>query len=309
MSFLVILLGLIVTATWLKDVDRFDDAWFSRYQRALRSLAARNLESAKAQNLAGLVAVYGGLLIVVLMLEWFVAGRLYGLATMALHLLLLLVAMDRTQPGRLVLEFLRSWNAGDREGCVDYLKHELNLDSPPSALDGAAIVKQFKRLLVYRSFERMFMMYTLYLVLGPSGVVIGYVSYQLRTDLREEGDRECADSVGWLISLLEWIPLRLLALTFSLVGDFSRCFAQLRRQAWLGNAQLSNSELLAGWASCALSEAEAPCNADAPLVGADRAAGFDNAAMVLEVRELQGLVERSQLVWLVSVALLTLIGI
>jgi hypothetical protein len=35
-KFLVILLGLILTATWLKEVDRFDDSWFGRYQLALR---------------------------------------------------------------------------------------------------------------------------------------------------------------------------------------------------------------------------------------------------------------------------------
>ena len=175
MKFLVILLGLILTATWLKEVDRFDDSWFGRYQLALRKSVGKLKIDEKFRLSVALGAIYGVLLGAVMVLEALAEGVFYGVATMLLHLFVLLFAMDRTQPGRLARDFLKSWSAGNRQGCVDYLQAELSLEVPPNAADGSALVGQFKRLLAYRSFERMFMMYTLYMLAGPEGVMFGAV--------------------------------------------------------------------------------------------------------------------------------------
>ncbi len=302
MAFLVILFGLIVTATWLKDVDRFDDGWFSRYQQAMRGLVARTSLNEPVRSTLGILCVYLGLLVLTVILDSLAKGLLYGLVTMALHLLILLFAMDRIQPGKLANDFLSLWHAGDRSGCVSYLNEELNLEAPLSPEQGGSLVRQFKRLLAYRSFERMFMMYTLYVLAGPSGVVVAYVSYQLRAELCSDGDKDLASRINLIIAVFEWIPLRLLATTFCLVGDFSQCFSQLRKQFWRFDVDGNNSELLAGWARCALAESGgcAPCEA------ADDAA-CNESAMAYEIESLRGLLERSQLVWLVSVALITLI--
>lgn len=299
MKFLVILLGLVLTATWLRDADRFDDSWFGRYQRAMRNLVGKIDGGSRYPVAVSLAAVYGALIALVLILGSLAEGAFYGLATMLLHLFVLLFAMDRTQPGRLVRDFLRSWNAGDRQGCIDYLETELRLENPPSAQDGAAIVAQFKRLLAYRSFERMFMMYTLYIVAGPAGVIFGYVSYQLRAELCDEADRTHEAYLERIIAVIEWVPLRLLAITFSLVGDFNSCVARLRRHLWEFKAKSDNAQLLADWARCALSE-PAACEA--------KEADCDDAAMRLEIEALSGLLERSQIVWLVVVAVVTLLG-
>jgi AmpE protein len=299
-KFLVILLALVLTATWLRDADRFDDSWFGRYQRAIRKLAGKADGGGRYPIAAVLGAIYGVLIAIIIILGSLAEGAFYGLATMLLHLVVLLFAMDRTQPGRLVRDFLRSWNAGDRQGCINYLETELRLESAPRTEDGAVIVAQFKRLLAYRSFERMFMMYTLYIVAGPAGVIFGYVSYQLRAELCEEADRSLAEHLERIIAVIEWVPLRLLAITFSLVGDFNSCVSHLRRHLWEFKAASDNAQLLADWARCALSE---------PAAGEAKGDGFDEAAMSLEIEALSGLLERSQIVWLVVVAVVTLIGV
>ena len=299
MKFLVILLALVLTATWLRDAERFDDSWFGRYQRAIRKLVDKTHGGGKYSIAAALGAIYGVLIAVMLILGSLAEGTFYGFATMLLHLFVLLFAMDRTQPGRLVRDFLRSWNAGDRQGCINYLETELRLEGVPRTEDGAVIVAQFKRLLAYRSFERMFMMYALYLVAGPVGVIFGYVSYQLRAELCEESDRTLAAHLERIIAVIEWVPLRLLAITFSLVGDFNSCVSRLRRHLWEFEVASDNAQLLADWARCALSE-----SATCEVKGGD----FDEAAMRLEIEALSGLLERSQIVWLVVVAVVTLIG-
>ena len=298
MKFLVILLSLILTSTWLRDADRFDDSWFGRYQRALRGSASKIKIDERLRLFVAAGLIYGVLIGAVMLLESLAAGRLYGFATMVLHLLVLLFAMDRTQPGRLVRDFLKSWSTGDRKGCVAYLKTELSLEIPPNVEDGSALVGQFKRLLAYRSFERMFMMYSLYMLAGPEGVMFGYVSYQLRSELGGEADNRLATSLEKIVAIIEWVPLRLLAITFSLVGDFSSCVSRLRRHLWEFNTKSDNSQLIADWARCALSE---------PEVCETEEARCDENAMGAEIQALSGLLERSQIVWLVVVALLTLV--
>jgi len=298
-KFLVILLGLILTATWLKEVDRFDDSWFGRYQLALRKSVGKLKIDEKFRLSVALGAIYGVLLGAVMVLEALAEGVFYGVATMLQHLFVLLFAMDRTQPGRLARDFLKSWSAGNRQGCVDYLQAELSLEVPPNAADGSALVGQFKRLLAYRSFERMFMMYTLYMLAGPEGVMFGYVSYQLRSELCRGEDRRLAMPLEKIIAIIEWVPLRLLAITFSLVGDFNSCVSRLRRHLWEFNTTSDNAQLIADWARCALSE---------PAADEVQNADCDEAAMGAEIEALSGLLERSQIVWLVVVAVLTLVG-
>ena len=299
MNFLVILLSLILTATWLKEIDRFDDSWFGRYQLTLCKSLGKLKIVEKYRPSVALGAIYGILIGAVMVLEALAEGMLYGVVTMLLHLFILLFAMDRTQPGRLVRDFLKSWNAGDRQGSVEYLEAELSLEVPLNAADGSAFVSQFKRLLAYRSFERMFMMYTLYILAGPEGPMFGYVSYQLRSELCSGENRRLAIPLEKIIAVIEWVPLRLLAITFSLVGDFNSCVSRLRRHLWEFSTTSDNAQLIADWARCALSE---------PAASEVQNADCDEAVMRAEIEALSGLLERSQIVWLVVVAVLTLIG-
>lgn len=315
MSFLVIVLSLVITATWLQGFDRFDDTWFSRYQRGLRSLTLRlvgGTSSSENSAAAAVIPVYLLLLLAVWLLQSLVEGVLYGLATMVLHVLVLLFAMDRTQPSLLIRDFFDLWQSGDEDACESYLRDELNLEESVPLTPTQALVAQFKRLLIYRSFERMFMMYTLYMLLGPSGVVLGYVSYQLRFDLKAEGERELAARVGVLIHWLEWLPLRLLALTFALVGDFNQCYGELRRGLWATETDQPNSERLLEWAQHAVCDpALSAGDLQAEPLGseqAEHATETIQSAANEEVQALRGLLERSQLVWLVVFALLTVVG-
>ncbi len=313
MSFLVIVLSLLITATWLQGFDRFDDTWFSRYQRGLRSAGRQVLGDSENASIAGLVAAYILLLAFVWLLQVLAAGLLYGLITMALHVLVLLFAMDRTQPSTLAKDFFALWQTEDLSACESYLRRELSLGEATALRSPRQIARQFKRLLIYRSFERMFMMYTLYMLLGPSGVVLGYVSYQLRFDLRAEGESELANRVGLLIHWLEWLPLRLLALTFALVGDFNQCYGELRRGLWASEMGQANSERLLAWAQHAVCDPSLAADqveeeGQAEMAQREDASQQASELAVQEVQALRGLLERSQLVWLVVFALLTVVA-
>ena len=127
MKFLVILICLLLNYLWLKDFDRFKDGWFFRFHQFVR------LRTESIQNPQGwlleLLVVYGVLLAVLASALYLVAGQLFGLPTMFVHVLVVLVAFDRTQPGALAKQFISHWEKGDTEACVLYLKEEL-VNSP-----------------------------------------------------------------------------------------------------------------------------------------------------------------------------------
>ena len=114
-----------------------------------------------------------------------------------------------------------------------------------------------------------------------------------------------------MIFILEWIPVRLLALTFCLVGNFVLCFDQLKPR-FLDFTQRSHSVDLFEYASCALSDrtgtgafAGGPLTAQVDLT--DEAG--ERLAQTGEVEALQALLERSQAIWVVGLALFTLLGL
>lgn len=304
MSFLVILISLTINYLWLKDFDRFDDGWFFRFRIRIEALCDR-LRTVRLRWIAALLLTYGIPLLVLLLLMLFLQGRLYDLPVMALHILVLLIAFDRTQPGHLAKEFLSRWNEGDEEACALYLQQELDIPEEETPTDCDSLSEFFSQQFVYLFFERMFVMFFWYMLTGPLGVLVAYISYQLRDSYRDEQASDKVNVVSLLVNILEWFPVRLVALTFSLAGNFVRCFESLSQSFWTFDRNAQTASLLYGYARCALTGLiSAPEEADGE--------GGDSSARQQKAREIAALVsllERSQAIWLVVLALLTIFAI
>ncbi len=311
MKFLVILISLTINYLWLKDFDRFDDSWFFRLRRLIEATFLRLEISAKSFWLVPVASIYALMLLSLLMLLQIVSGIFYGSVTMLIHIWVLLVALDRTQPGKLAKEFLSRWRRGDSQDTLLFL-HEQGLCAKERVFrSDPEIYAYFKEQLTYRCFEKMFIMIFSYLLAGAFGVLFAYVSYQLRDSHDALQNEKQVNLVAGMISILEWIPVRLLALTFCLVGNFVLCFDQLRPR-FLDFSQRSNSADLYVYASCALSG----MSGSGEIAGVPLSAQFDPSdgeskrlAQAGEVHALQALLERSQAIWLVVLALFTLLGL
>ena len=309
MKFLVILLCLTINYLWLKDLDRFDDSWFFRFRENMeRATGNRDANSAIAA-LAPFLFIYGIPLLVVGLLLLFLQDSAFGLPTMILHILILLVAFDRTQPGSLVNGFLRFWRKGDMEGCTCYLEQELSIPEGTDATSPNAISEFFKEQLIYRCFEKMFVMFFWYMITGPMGIVFCYISYQLR-DTQSENQAELESKlVANIIHFLEWAPLRLLAVTFSLAGNFVQCFENLKHSFWEFRTENEASTRLYGYAGCALSG----INTFTSDSNTDQSSQTAEEAMIIaqekEIENLLALLERSQAIWLAVLALITIFGL
>ncbi len=303
MKFLVILICLALNYFWLRDYDRFDDRWFFRFRENIES-AARNLTGNTAVWQPALALIYALPLLVLFLVLELAAGRGFGLLTMLVHVLVLLVAFDRTQPGKLAREFLAVWSEGDREAAVEFLRANFHGAREHEFASNEEVARFFRKRLAYRSFERMFVQFFWYLAAGPFGVIVSYVSYQLRDSHDTEAHPRVVETVHMIVHLLEWIPLRLVALSFSLAGNFVHCFAQLRKSFWEFGREVDNAGLLYGFAGFALfggipreeSETEEP--------GQDEG----ESRQAREIESLQALLERCQLLWLGLLALFTILG-
>jgi len=319
MNFLVILLGLTINYLWLKDLDRFDDSWFFRLRRRIEdSFAPAAVDSVDEEDshparddsdqrwFLPFLVIYSLPILALASLLWFVAERGFGLPTMLVHLVMLLVAFDRTQPLKLASEFLRHWRAGDMEACILYLEEELATDEEVRCSSDAEIAEYFKQQLTYRCFEKMFVMLFWYMLTGPLGVMFNYISYQLRDSHADDQAASQVKSVDTIIYVLEWIPLRLLALTFSLAGNFVYCFESFRRSLWEFNPQADSAAMLYSYAGCAMSGLTTAESAAAPGEDADDSYRQSEAR---QIESLQALLERSQAIWLAVLALITIFGL
>lgn len=308
MSFLVILICLVINYLWLKDFDRFDDAWFFRLRCWLDDSSSNIVEKYSFGWLAGIAIIYSIPMLVLVVILFAVSDIFFGLATMMAHILVLLIAFDRTQPGKLANDFIEKWKAGDMNACVDYLAHELVTPSLPDTDDREAVGRFFSKQLTYRCFEKMFVMFFWYMCTGPLGILFCYISYQLRDSHREGQRQSQVRFVALVIHLLEWLPVRLLALTFSLAGNFVQCFENVKASFWQFDRDADNAELLYSYAKCAISGIVGRDSSHREI--SDEVEDIDTEDMeVAEIRALLGLLERSQAIWLSVLALITVLGL
>ena len=329
MKFLVILICLALNHFWLREHDRFDDRWFFRFRENMET-AVRRLAGDAAPWQATLALVYLLPLLLLLLVLRLVDGSAFGLPTMLVHILIVLIAFDRTQPGRLSREFIALWSKGDQAAVAAFLQRNFRGADDQQFADAAEAGPYFRKHLVYRFFERMFVQFFWYIAAGPAGVLISYVSYQLRDSAQirestassdsddekaaedeadEEGEENeeqetpsqthpgAVETIETIVHLLEWIPLRLVALSFSLTGNFVHCFAALRKSFLEFGRQVDNAGLLYNFADLALFGG-IPRNGTQP-----EQSSSDHQTR--EIESLQALLERCQLLWLGLLALFT----
>ncbi len=311
MKFLVILICLAVNHLRSKDFDRLDDSWFFRLRCSTDQALSRFEQKRKLPWLVPVISIYALLLLALFITLHFVSDVLYGFATMLIHIWVLLIALDKTQPRKLASEFLLRWRDRDLQAALHFLQKEGLIKEELAFKSDSQIFIYFKEQFIYRCFEKIFVMLFSYLLAGAFGVLFAYVSYQLRDSHQECQHAKRIKLIGGIILVLEWIPVRLLALTFSLVGNFVLCFDKLRPQL-LDFSRRSSSADLYLYATYALSQVAGfgskigeprPMKLDMTVKESDR------VIQEGEVEALQALLERSQAIWLAGLALVTLVGL
>jgi membrane protein required for beta-lactamase induction len=213
--------------------------------------------------------------------------------------------------GAYVRKYLDAVSAGDRVAASDYLN---SISSKVYAADNwRQINLGFLRLLLLRLNERVLALLFWFVVLGPMGAVLYRSVAQLQgstpTDDKSVMQEDIAgfqgdgyrDSTQRLKGIMDWLPVRLAALCFSMIGSFTDAMQQWRgdKQHHVDDWVVENNRLLLEVGIGAL-QLQDDYKDDAADLDVDEAGEH-----VLAARSLS---KRTLLVWVTILALMTLIG-
>jgi len=216
MSFLIVVLAILLLEAYseLSAVQR--DSWLRKWHQGLAAIPF--LAPSPVTGLALFVAIP---VIVLHLLLSSMAHQHWGFMAFVVELLVLLYALGRGNLDRQIALITADLSPNELQAAfadaavVDTASREGNIQA-----EGDLCEQAFKAL-PYRIFERTFVVIFWFYLFGAPAA-LAYRLLALHVDrVSVEYKLESADlALRWLW-LMEWLPVRLLALTLGLVGNFS----------------------------------------------------------------------------------------
>jgi len=261
--------------------------WFERYVRAL----------VERLNPGGLLD--GGLGVAVALLPPVAAvylisaildGALFGVLSLAFSILVLSYGMDLRSLEEDIDGYVEATEATAERHAAARL---LGLPVPSDSLTR---LRAAARAALSEANGRVFAVVFWFLVLGPVGAAL----YRLSRILEHRGGDWSlalgARAAQWL-ALLDWIPARLLAVSYALAGSLDDAMPALRDNVWLPDEPVAvqNDELLSG------------AGAGAMRMDEMTERGWEPAMVSSVMGAARDLIVRALVVWVTLLALLTLV--
>ncbi|MCW1248236.1 regulatory signaling modulator protein AmpE [Pseudomonas sp. SAICEU22] len=208
MSFLVLLLAVwIEKFSALRQRVQRDGGWLGE----LNKLEA----SPRWGNRPWLVLVMMVLVPVaaLALLLWMLEPVAYGLLALPVHLLVVIYCLGR---GDLLADlgpFRDAWRRENLQAAAHVAKRDLNIDAD----GGQPLLEQVQKHLLWQAYQSFFAVIFWYFVLGP----VAALSYRLLALAAEHSQNPgVAERAAQLRHAFDWVPVRLLAASFALVGNF-----------------------------------------------------------------------------------------
>lgn len=204
MEFLAIVVALLCYQVWGSAGPLQEDDWFYRLEDVLASF----------NPVLGLALVVLLPVVVAQGLLNAIDDVLFGLPWIGLAAVMLLYSFGRGDIQALMGHYRRQCRYGDFAGAYLSILPELGYGSeeegPGTSREVHALAQ---RGFFYAGYERWFPVLFYFLVLGPAGAL----AYRL---LQLHCQRNASDIVLRVLFLADWVPARLLAFSFALIGDF-----------------------------------------------------------------------------------------
>lgn len=300
MTLISLLMTWIALRLWGSSSLLQHDAWFfhwlARLQRCerLASISGAVLFTALAGPLF-LFALISVLLVV----------YISPLAIILLNIPVLLYSFGRTNIAKHLQAYMAAWRRDDSAACVHILM-ELDGELPAEALlqdaqSWTQLHLQALRTFAYCGFERMFAVLFWFVLLGGAGALLYRLSSLYLQSLDSNIDeRHLAAKWLWL---LEWPAVRLLGLSWALVGNFVGCFTLWREHLFCSRQSSSQMLLLSVQGALGL-DASTVANMEEPEDSSVVCTQVGCSGHQLDA--LQSLLSRALLLWVSVVALITL---
>ena len=316
MHFLIILIAIAVLESngQLAFIQR--DIWVQKWHGALAKLSSSKLP-ALDNNPRLKVAVYVLVPVAVLQLVLWYLGS--GILVFLLELAVLLYCLGRgdlsAQISVLQSDIQRhDLQAAFHDAAVFNIGHRA-----VSADNAAGLFRELAATLPYRLFERSFVVVFWFFFLGAP-LALAYRLFALHGDMQlgetevlldedQAGDEDIAEALeaavpnqaNKLLWYLEWIPVRFLALTLGLMGDFSQAISPLKELVFCPKTSTADVLRL-----CVLGALNRQSSGVSQEVSQEPDVASSDTVALAQVGEIVALFRRSMTGWLVVIALLVL---
>ncbi|WP_339511487.1 regulatory signaling modulator protein AmpE [Pseudomonas sp. RL_15y_Pfl2_60] len=277
MNFLVLLLVLWVEkfSSWRSAVQQ-DGPW-------LRLLA--KVERSKKQPATPWLTLLGMLalpLVILALVLTVLSSVAYGWLALPVHLLVVVYSLGRGDLWVALGPFRDSWRRSDSESAYLVARRDLDID----AQDPETLLTNVQQYLVWQAYQSFFAVIFWYALLGP----LVALAYRLLALIEEHSQQPALQSrASQLRHAFDWLPARLLCISFGLVGNFVGVSRALLHE--LLSWDISAARLVANVARAA-SEVSAPVLGEAGVNSLD---------------ELWQLLVRCAILWYAVFALWTLL--
>lgn len=302
MIFLSLMIVLLLVQWWGSGAPLQHDTWFLRWLDALKSL--------RMVGATPVLHLLASILLPAIALGLVIGAITYLLSSNWLFFIyvpVLLYSMGRGNFSAEVKAYIAASERGDTvlaSKLTDELRGGAEADDECADVDNWQMLHtQTLRVISYRAFERMFAVLFWFFVLGAIGALVYRLSviYRERETLASPHGRLAA---RWLW-FLEWPAVRMMGLTWALVGNFEACYRCW--QSRLLDVKSSSMTLLNTSMRGALGVDEPLTRGDCTPPDAEPALVPNEPTYSLSlVKGSLPLLSRSLLLWVCVIALVTL---
>ncbi|MBV7546607.1 regulatory signaling modulator protein AmpE [Pseudomonas sp. PDM26] len=277
MSFLVLLLAVwIEKFSALRHRVQRDSGWTQELNKLEASPRLSGRPWMVLSVLVLLPVVLLGLLLIV------IEPVAYGLLALPIHLLVVIYSLGRGDLLGDLGPFRDAWRREDLQAATHVAKRDLDI----GADSGEQLLEQVEGHLLWEAYHSFFAVIFWYFLLGP----VAALSYRLLALAEEHGKNPAVvERAGQLRHAFDWVPVRLLAASLALVGNFVAVSRVMLHE--LLNWNISAAQLIV---KVGLVAGEIP----APVAGAE---GINNLDRIWE------LLLRAAALWYAGFALWTVL--
>jgi AmpE protein len=324
--FLIVLVAIIALESYGQMAFLQRDGWLQTWHQKLSELSMFQRSSILKMLAFVLVPV---IVLYLIILQLSTSG--YGLLVFVLELGVLLYSFGRGDISAQI-ELLKSdierndLQAAYHDAAVFNIAHRSS-----SAESSTDLYQELIAALPYRIFERRFAAVFWFFILGaPAALAYRLLALHGDMALADGGDQEgqeveeqelaaedatavepqpdsCQSTASTALWLLEWLPVRFLALTLGLVGSFAHATEPLKELIFC--PRTSTADLLRRCVTGALGDIQRPqVDAGEDVTASEESAVSDNAAGLALISEMVALFTRAMMGWLVVIALLVMLS-
>lgn len=208
MSFLVLLLAVwIEKFSALRQRVQRDGGWLHE----LNKLEASPRWVSRPWLVLTLMVVLPVALLALLL--WVLEPVAYGLLALPVHLLVVIYSLGRGDLLAGLGPFRDAWRREDLQAAAHVAKRDLDIEAD----DGEQLLERVQGHLLWQAYQSFFAVIFWYFLLGP----VAALSYRLLALAAEHSQNPgVAERAAQMRHAFDWVPVRLLAASFALVGNF-----------------------------------------------------------------------------------------